>query len=248
MRFRRVRANDALLISYPRSGSTWLRFLLYDVLSGEPAEFGSVQVGIPGPGARERAPELLPAGGRLMSAHDRCRHAARTIYLVRDVRDVLLSEYRQGIRSGWFDGTLDGFVDLFLKGLVDPFGSWAGHVRYWLDPQARLPSEPLLVKYEELRGSPADTLGKILSHLGTERSVEAIQRAVSGNTIELMRQKEDRADAHHFVKADPTAHFVGQGLVGGWREELSSEQLARIEREAGDVMKVLGYEVEPTTE
>lgn len=237
-----------MLISYPRSGSTWLRFLLYDALSGETAEFGSVQDGIPGPGARERAPELLPGGGRMMSAHDLCRHAGRTIYLARDVRDVLLSEYRQGLRSGWFDGPIDGFVDLFLQGLVDPFGSWADHVRYWLDAQVRRPFDPLLVTYEDLRRSPADTLGQILSYLGAERSVETIERAVAGNTIELMRQKEDRADAHHFVKKDPTSHFVGQGLVGGWREELSVEQLARIEREAGDVMRVLGYEVEPTTE
>ena len=237
-----------MVISYPRSGSTWLRFLLYEVLSGEPAEFGSVQAGIPGLTAQREARPLLPAGGRMMSAHDLGRHRGRTLYVVRDVRDVLLSEYRQGIRSGWFDGSLDGFVDLFLNGLVDPFGSWPNHVRYWLDPPARRPFDPLLVKYEELRGSPADTLGRILSYLGAERSTEAIERAVSGNSIERMRQKEDRADSHHFVKRDPTSHFVGKGLVGGWREELSREQLARIERGAGDVMKVLGYEVEPTTE
>jgi hypothetical protein len=237
-----------MLISYPRSGSTWLRFLLYEVLSGEPAEFGSVQSGIPGPAAQRHAPPLLPGGGRMMSAHDLGRHRGRTLYLVRDVRDVLLSEYRQGIRSGWFDGPLDGFVDLFLNGLADPFGSWPDHVRYWLDQPAGRSFDRLLVKYEELRGSPVDAVGRILSYLGTERSSDAIERAVSANTIDRMRKKEDRAESHHFVKKDPASHFVGKGLVGGWREELSPEQLARIEREAGDVMKVLGYEVEPTTE
>ena len=248
MRFRRVGPDDALLVSYPRSGSTWLRFLLYEAVSGEPAEFDSVQRGFPGLAAREGAAPILPAGGRMMSTHDLGRHRARTIYVVRDARDVLLSEYRQGIRSGWFDGSLDVFVDLFLQGLVDPFGSWAGHVRYWLDPNARRPFDPVLVKYEDLRASPVDTLQRVLSYLRTERSTEAIERAVAGNTIELMRQKEDRADTHHFVKKDPTSHFVGKGRVGGWREELNAEQLARIEREAGDVMKILGYEVEPTTE
>jgi Sulfotransferase domain len=243
MRFRDVHANDAMLISYPRSGNTWLRFLLYEVLSGETAEFGSVQRGIPGPSERQAAPVLLPRGGKLMSAHERYRsHPARTIYLVRDVRDVLLSEYRQVIRGGWFDGSLDRFIDLFLRGLANPFGSWTEHVDYWIG--GGVPTDRLLVvKFEDLRSSPEETLATILSHLGVGGPEDDIRRAVAGNTVDLMRRKEDRADEHHFVKVDPTSHFVGRGLVGGWREELSDEQLRTIERRAGGWMDRLGYQL-----
>jgi hypothetical protein len=248
LRFRGVRSDDAMLISYPRSGSTWLRFLLYEVLTGESAEFGSVQEGIPGPGARRSAPPMLPNGGRLMSAHDRYRHhPARTIYLVRDVRDVLLSEYRQVVRGGWFGGSLDEFLGLFLEGLVNPFGSWADHVRYWIGPGVGRPDR-LVVTFESLRSSPETTLATILAFLRTERATEDISRAIAGNTVERMRQKEDRAEEHHFVKVDPTSHFVGRGIVGGWREELTHEQLAQIERHMGPEMDGLGYDLESTSE
>jgi hypothetical protein len=244
-RFKGLRHTDALLISYPRSGNTWLRFLLYEALSGKPAEFRSVQDGVPGPGRRQTAAKLLPGGGSVMATHDRYRsHDARSVYIVRDVRDVLLSEHRAVRRGALFDGSLDDFLPLFLEGRVNPYGSWADHIRYWLGPDLRGDGGVLRVRFEDLRNSTEETLSAILAFLGAERSSETIRNAIESNTVERMKAKEDRADDHVFVKADPTAHFVGRGLVGGWRDALTDEQLRMIERHAGDVMAPLGYRLE----
>jgi len=85
--------NDAFIASYPRSGNTWLRFVLYEVLvAGQAADFDEVnhivaEVGLHGP-----AIPLLPGGGRLIKTHEPYqKQYKKAIYLVRDARDVVLA-------------------------------------------------------------------------------------------------------------------------------------------------------------
>src|ERR1039458_1944252 len=85
---------DVLLASYPRSGQNWTRFLLYELLTRTPADFDTLEYVIPKIGAHGQAPALLPGCGRLIQTHEPWRKEyKRAIYLVRDVRDVLLSDY-----------------------------------------------------------------------------------------------------------------------------------------------------------
>src|SRR6185312_4380577 len=65
-RARGMDSRDALLGSYPRSGSTWLRFVLYECLFGQPADFEVVDKTLPGLGAHRDAPGVLRNGGRLI--------------------------------------------------------------------------------------------------------------------------------------------------------------------------------------
>src|ERR1700685_382375 len=93
LRHRDVRPDDTFVASYPRVGSTWLRFLLQETLTGEPSTFPSVNRVLPQIGFHENA-YRLPNGGRLIKTHEAFRpEYQRAIYLTRDPRDVLLSEY-----------------------------------------------------------------------------------------------------------------------------------------------------------
>ena len=47
MRHKSLRANDVFFASYPRSGSTWMRFLLYESIAGQSSGFGNVNQSIP---------------------------------------------------------------------------------------------------------------------------------------------------------------------------------------------------------
>src|SRR5688572_26204499 len=66
LRHRRLRSADAFLASYPRSGSTWTRFLLFELLTGTPADFTPVIRTIQYIGDHHDSPALLPGGGRLI--------------------------------------------------------------------------------------------------------------------------------------------------------------------------------------
>src|SRR5256886_16759673 len=94
LRHRGIDRNDVMVASYPRSGNTWLRFLLTKVLTGKSAAFDNVNNVIAEIGIHHEALMLLPGKGRLIKTHELYNPAyPRAIYLIRDVRDSLLSQY-----------------------------------------------------------------------------------------------------------------------------------------------------------
>jgi hypothetical protein len=237
-----VGPGDALVCSYPRSGSTWLRFLLYEALTSEPAAFQSVNRGIPDPDGYRRAPRLLPSGGRLLKSHDRYwPRGTKVVYLVRDVRDVVLSEYRHHVREGTFRGDLADFLSPFLDGKITYFGSWSDHVRFWA-LEGRVPPEDLFVlRYESLRERTVDRVADVLGFLdaGVDRS--SVESSVRNNAIERMRRKEEEAPEGIIQTVDSRLRFVGRGLVGVWKGELTETQLAQVEARVGNALSRLGY-------
>jgi len=100
-----LREHDVFLACYPRSGSTWLRFILAELLTETPAEFKTVNAQIPYVGRHPNAPPSLPGKGRLIGTHElRLPPGKRAIYLIRDPRDVAPSYYQWQLRHGVFSG------------------------------------------------------------------------------------------------------------------------------------------------
>ena len=237
---RRLKATDIVIASYPRAGSTWLRFLLYELLTGQGASFAAVNRAIPGIGRHFRAPQLVHEA-RLIQTHEPYRSAyGRAIYLVRDVRDVVISEYHFQQLWRLYDGSFPDFIGDFLAGRVNRYGSWVSHTNSWLDAQAAAPEHTLLIRFDQLRNKTQATLVRILAFLGISASDEAISQAIANNTIRKMRAKESTLK---FAAADQ--YFVRQGQVGGWQNRLSDEQRLLLEQETGPTLRRLGYLQEP---
>jgi hypothetical protein len=240
--------DDVLLASYPRSGNTWLAFLLYESLTGAPATFSATFERIPGAGRHRGAPALIGRKGRLIRTHESFRDGAgRAIYLVRDPRSVVLSLYSFSLRQGKYSGPFDDFFDDFVKGRVQPFGAWEGHVRYWLGREADPGAEGVyLVRYEDLRSEPEKLLDGLLRWLGEDVDQDLIKNAVVNNTVDRMRIKEDQeASGTHFSgAANRRFRFVNVGSTTEWRNRLSPDQLATVEEgQMGLVLRRLGYPV-----
>ena len=246
LRFVGLRPQDVLIASYPRSGSTWLRFLLSEVMTGEPSEWPLVNRVIPDAGGHSRAPALLAGSRRLVKTHDRFVGPCRdVVYLVRDVRDVILSEYRWELRDG-IQRTLDQQIALTLSNgtPMSLFGSWRDHVTFWLDIRDSRRAEVLVVKFEDLRRDPHLYLGEVLTFLGADVDASAVDAAVRNNSVERMREREDHAVDAGISAGDPRYPWIGQGAAGGWRKKLTPEQALRIEAGVREVLLRLGY---PTT-
>src|SRR5438552_2701326 len=115
-RHRGFQASDVFTASYPRSGSTWLRFILVELLAGQSSGFNSVNTASPDVGQHASGQPLLPGGGRLIKTHELYRRSyKRAIYLARDPRDVMLSEYNYEKALGVIDDDFDAFLDAFLR-------------------------------------------------------------------------------------------------------------------------------------
>lgn len=168
---------------------------------------------------------------------------AAAIYLVRDPRDVALSLARHMQASvdraiavmGTSDQRFGQSRTKLLPRLLDIWGSWSQNVESWLAP-AGFPIH--ILRYETLRAEPSAALTGILSALGLPIDPQAVEAAIAATALETLRAQED---AHGFGEWPGEPGFFGDGRVQGWRDCLTSAQIARIEADHGPTMQRLGY-------
>jgi len=237
-RHRRLNQPDAFIASYPRSGSTWLRFLLLEVLSGESSGFRKVDKLIPDVGKHRKTPPMLPDGGRVIKTHEAFRpEYKKAVYLARDARDVVLSEYAYQTALGLVSCNFDDYLLRFLRGKVNGYGSWQAHVISWLDASLDESRDIRVVKFEDLRRNGLGTIGQILDFFGVRVDPKVIERAIANNSIQQMREKERVTPQ----RASKRGRFIRNGLTGAWRERLTGAQVRVIQQYAGSALSRLGY-------
>jgi muconolactone delta-isomerase len=237
IRHQSLRASDVFFASYPRSGSTWLRFLLFGSLVGEPSGFSSVNLAIPDVKVHKHGLPLMPGGGRLIKTHEVFHPEYRkAVYLVRDPRDVALSEYAYQTSLGLVTAELDNYLRMFVTQAVNPFASWRAHVDSWLSAplgQGQL----LIVRFEDLRADPFKIVVQIVEFLGLTPDEVRIRAAIANNTVERMRAKEKETPQ----RASARGRFIRSGSAGGWRGVLTPAQVQLFRQHTGDSLSRLGY-------
>jgi Sulfotransferase domain len=247
-----LKSQDVILGSYPRSGSTWLRFTLFEILTGKPSSFDSVNSAFRGLKDHRQGWHLLPGDGRFIGTHEPYRASyRRAVYLVRDVRDVVLSEFAFEQNLGIGRQSLDDYLQDFVGG-HKRHGSWQNHVQSWLDSPLATSGDLLVIRYEDLRQDSVETFMKIADFLGMRTDRNAVEIAVANNSLKRMREKEDRLYQQENYSAVPSrpvksvqpgGRFIRSGKMGGWQEQLSQGQLQVIERHCGSVLLRLQYPV-----
>jgi Sulfotransferase domain len=238
LRHRNLQPADVFFGAYPKSGTTYIRFVLFEMLSGMPAGFKATNHLMAGIGHHQKAMRLLPGGGRLIATHEHYRKDyRRAIYVVRDGRDVLLSEYAFLNALEFYRKDLNSFVSHFLFTSVSAYGPWHKHVAGWLDSPIAGTDNMLLVRFEDLRKDPVPWFARMADFLGVHVSEEKIKIAVENNSIQKMRAKEDREP----VRASVKGRFVRDGAVRGWVSKLTPEQVLLFEKHAGSALVRLGY-------
>ncbi len=256
---RGVTPNDVYLASVERSGNTWARFLLQEILGRGKAEFLTLNDTLPEMGTHVGKPPVLTNGGRLIKTHEPYRpEYKRAIYLVRDLRDVLDSNYSRDKEMGTAyyhgpDANLDDYLRDFLKGKVNRYGSWQDHVESWTNSPLARNGNLLVVRYEDMRKDTEGKLLEILNFLGIERPIEIVRAAIENNDLKNMRKKEEAAKASgtQIVKGkgqligghslSEQGRFVRSGSMGKWRDRLTPVQLALVDRYAGKTLQQMGY-------
>lgn len=230
-------------MSYPRSGTTWLRFLLFESLTKESPSFGHIREAVPSLTKHRDAAVVLGQQGRLIQSHEVFSDGdRRIIYAVRDARSVALSEYQWQMRSGLEPGSFDRFIRDFTRGKSNPWGAWDKHVQFWLDSEPARNQHLHVVKFEDLKRDPVASLRGILGFLGVGMSTSELQVIVDNNRVERMRAKEDAARSQGWRStARSDIRFVNQGSAEGWRDGLTKAQRLSIEQQFGSTLERLGY-------
>ena len=240
--------DDTFLVSYPRSGNTWTRFLIANfIYEDDPVTFANIEDRIPDPVAVSRRRLAKLRRPRIVKSHEYFHPLYRkVIYIVRDPRDVAVSNYYFQLKKRFIPNgfPMDQYVSRFVIGGIDMYASWGENVSSWLATRGRR-GDFLLLKYEEMTEQPERELSKVASFLGMEATPERLTRAVELSSADRMRELE-RAEANVWAATKKTRKdipFVRGAMVGGWSSALSEEQVSQIESAWGPLMEVLGYEL-----
>lgn len=240
-RHRGLTGEDLFIASFPRSGNTWVRFVLADLATDAEQDFESVERAIPNVGWHACAPALTGWGGRMIKTHEpHRREYRRAIYLVRDFRDVLISAYRAYRPDPDDLSELDQFVDAFGSRFSSPYGAWVDHVRSWTSASSA--DEGIAVhRFEDLRADPVAGIRGLAEFAGISTSEQRISAALARNTSEDMRQREHANLKFLEQSFGRMSLGVREGAAGRWQQLLTDRHLDVLAPEL-ELNRELGYE------
>jgi hypothetical protein len=242
----RVFPDDTFIASYPRSGNTWTRFLLANLMHPQQTiTFANIETFIPDATALSSRQLKRAQRPRMIKTHEYFEPRYRkVIYLVRDPRDVALSLYnfRRKYRSVDDSCPIEQYVaERFLPGDLDV--SWGEHVGSWLGTRMNQPGF-LLVRYEDLLQEPLRELGRLASFLGISASAETLTLAIDRSSANRLRQLEKSEHEAWVTTKGKRADvpFIAEAVSGAWKQKLPAPSVALIESAWGHLMNSLGYE------
>lgn len=251
---------DAIILSVPKSGRTWLRAFLCAYFC---KRFG-LQFTLR-PGRYD-----IPGFPRVVFSHDLFEHRtkgdlwdrlrgkylvprrelarAKIILLARDPRDCFVSLYLQltrrdpnaprQLRQKSVSEMLRD-KKFGMRAIIDAMNDWInefserGNFR--------------LIRYEDLRAAPTEYFADLLTLLGEEaRDVTAFERALEFSRFDNMQKLEaagafDSNILHPGDVRDPESFKVRRGKIGGYREYLSAEDQQYAADVLGELDRRFGY-------
>lgn len=253
------------LASYPKSGNTWVRFLIYQYFHGAAASSIDITRFIPGFHNRNQMKSAgLFDGAMFIKTHfplgphiPSHEGAIGCIYVVRHPRDVILSCLNYARLTGMLSDS-QGIADeayvrsfLALGGAAEylklQFGTFENHYKSWLD-QSAIPT--LLVRYEDLKSEPARQLSRIIAFLGHEPDAAKVEQSVALSSFERLQameisEKEAGSDQRLFVGSTDQMKkgrlFMNKGQSGRSLDPIAAGLDRAVEQRFADAIRRFGY-------
>jgi hypothetical protein len=245
-----VRPDDTFIVSYPRSGNTWTRFLIANLLFGDqPITFANIERLIPDAEALSSRYLKRIASPRVIKTHQYFDHRyPKVLYITRDPRDVVLSYYNfaRKYRHIADDYPLEQFVHRLVTGTLQAtaWGTWAENVGTWVAARHGRPTF-LLLRYEDLMADTEPELAKAARFFGVDASAAQLRRAIENSSSDRLRELEKKESGDWVATKNKRSDipFVGSAVAGKWKSVLPDAAVEEIELAWGSLMAQLGYEL-----
>ncbi|KAJ4942006.1 hypothetical protein JOQ06_011877 [Pogonophryne albipinna] len=215
------RQDDIIIVTYPRSGTHWMREIVPLIMSGgDPRSVDTIVNWnrIPWLEVQQTASlelEQRPSP-RLLTTHFQYNMMPpsffevkpKVIYVTRNPKDVFTSSFHLHEAASFLvdPGPQTQFLHNFLDGKV-MFGSWFDHVKSWLNAKERI------------------------MHISYEQMIMDLKDSV-GNMAQFLQKPLD-----HETKSE----FLRKGIAGDWKNLLTPAEAAYFDAVYKDKMKDVKY-------
>ena len=252
IKYSKLSSFDILLVSYPKSGRTWLQNLL--------VEIGKLGFDIENNISKNTSiSDALNLLGKLdnnfptiLATHDRSSWeqieqlqdekqiqrkdfnefvGKKIIYMYRDPLDVLVSQYyhiklRNNVTKINKEDLIDNKI-IGLKKVVFFMNKWMEFADLNKDLVFKM-------RFEDLKNNTFETLKHLSEFVGLSVSDEIITLAIENSSIERMQKKQaSRSNTDPWTQTskpnDINSYQTRNGMIGGHKEFFSVEQLMKIE-------------------
>jgi alcohol sulfotransferase len=267
---KRLGEADVVVVSFGKSGRTWLRVMLshlFRVMYDLP---DSAQLGF------DNFHRMNPAIPRIFFTHDNYIkdvtgrpdskapfYDKRVVLMARDPRDTAVSQFFQwkfrlkpgkvtlndypdrSVEISLFDFVTGGNPGGSLRAVAEYLNNWAR--------EADKVGQFHLLRYEDLRRDTLEQLAELLAFLKIPATREQMQQAVDYASFENMQKLEGSSQsvlAGGRMKpgdpGNPNSYKVRRAKVGGYRDYFSDEEVALIDRQLEESIDPL-FDYRPST-
>jgi hypothetical protein len=249
---RRLGLADVVIVSFGKSGRTWLRVLLSRFFQ---LRFGLRPSAFIGFDNLHRRHEGIP---RIFFTHDnylrdftgnldnkRDFYGRKVVLLVRQPEDVAVSQFHQwkfrmrphkmdlnrypsqGTQVDVFNFVMD--EDAGLPKVIDFMNGWAKEL-----PRLQ---QLLIIRYEDLRRDTAGELRRVLEFMDQQPTDADLKDCVAFASVDNMRKLEEKrtfwlagSRMRPGDKSNPDSFKVRRAKVGGYRDYFDEHQLVEMDR------------------
>ncbi|XP_065867773.1 cytosolic sulfotransferase 15-like [Euphorbia lathyris] len=244
---------DIIIASNPKSGTTWLKALIFSIVNrtrytpfNTPLLTTNPHYLVPFPESYlSNSKEILDLSKvpspRLLSSH--VSHSllpesikqskCRIVYICRNPFDSAVSlwhHYCEMLTD--FEMPMDEFFEVYFEGVVS-FGPYWDHVLgYWKESLEK-PNKVLFLKYEDMKEDTVSCLKRIAEFIGHPFSEEEDRNSVVEEMVELcslrkLKNLEVNKNGTYMGKS-PNKAFFRKGEVGKWVDYLSPSKKQHLE-------------------
>ncbi|XP_010523510.1 PREDICTED: cytosolic sulfotransferase 11-like [Tarenaya hassleriana] len=258
----RPRDTDIIVASFPKSGTTWLKALVFALV-----QRGKYRANPKGhPLLHENPHDLVPFvdidlyyNGQIPDLTKFPNHSlfgthmpmsllletvkgvsCKIVYICRNMKDVMVSNWRfRGMlhHKDMHGDTLDAMFDSYRRGVhfYGPF--WDNVLGYWKQSLEN-PKQVLFMRYEEIKENPKAQLKRLAEFLGCPFSEEEEESGTMDEILELcsLRNLRDLEANRHGKKTRFDADcsvFFRKGEAGDWKNHLTHD----MGRELDEIVK-----------
>lgn len=234
--------DDLYVVSFPKSGSTWMNFLMANIhlkMSNDDrsVNFYNIHNFIPDIHfcRQIRSLPLSFPGFRVMKSHSVYNPSYKnTIYIVRDPRDVLVSYYHFLLGVGNFAGDIKQLIYSPHYGIR----AWEKHVRSWAESPVNI--RIAFIRYEDLKSKPLDTLKRVYGLFGYDLAPSILKEAIKLSSFKRMKALEEDY-GHGGREVAKKFKFMRRGESGGWQNAIADNELNYIQEVAGKWLEKFEY-------
>ncbi|CAN2038979.1 Sulfotransferase domain-containing protein [Candidatus Magnetomoraceae bacterium gMMP-15] len=236
--------DDIFLVSFPKSGNTWVSFLLANAMClyakyNIEINFFNIQDFIPEFSYNSVIPtSKFKCFPRIIKSHNEVNtYFNKVLLLIRDPRDVMVSYYfyLRGLKQIPKSWTFSQIIEHYKYGI----DAWVKHTKGWLE-RANKGKRVQCFLYENFLKNPQLELKKIFALLGYHLEDNIIEEAVRRSSKKRMKELELQTRSPKILLEENNFRFVRKGESGGGKE-LKESELNLIYEKAKSIMELIGY-------